>query len=78
MKQKSKNVLEFRKIIEQVESFAKTEQGKEKVRQIDATSDLEDVKYMQKETSEAYSIIMEKGRWILKMKLIQRYLYKRH
>ncbi len=62
MKQKSKNVLEFRKIIEQVESFAKTEQGKEKVRQIDATSDLEDVKYMQKETSEAYSIIMEKGR----------------
>ncbi len=62
MKQKSKNVLEFRKIIEQVESFAKTEQGKEKVRQIDATGDLEDVKYMQKETSEAYSIIMEKGR----------------
>jgi len=62
MKQKSKNVLEFRKIIEQVESFAKTEQGKEKVRQIDATSDLEEVKYMQKETSEAYSIIMEKGR----------------
>ena len=62
MKQKSKNVLEFRKIIEQVESFAKTEQGKEKVRQIDATSDLEKVKHMQKETSEAFSIIMEKGR----------------
>lgn len=62
MKQKSKNVLEFRKIIEQVENFAKTEQGKEKVRQIDVISDLEDVKYMQKETSEAYSIIMEKGR----------------
>ncbi len=62
MKQKSKNVLEFRKIIEQVENFAKTEQGKEKVRQIDVISDLEEVKYMQKETSEAYSIIMEKGR----------------
>ncbi len=62
MKQKAKNVLEFRKIIEQVENFAKTEQGKEKVRQIDVISDLEEVKYIQKETSEAYSIIMEKGR----------------
>lgn len=62
MKQKSKNVLEFKKIIEQVESFAKTEQGKEKVRKIDTSDDLEEVKRMQQETAEAYSLIMEKGR----------------
>lgn len=62
MKQKSKNVLEFRKIIEQVEGFAKTEQGKEKVRSIDTTSDIKDARYLQKQTSEAFSLIMEKGR----------------
>lgn len=62
MKQKSKNVLEFRKILEQVEGFAKTEQGKEKVKQIDIISNLEEVEHLQKETSEAFSIIMEKGR----------------
>lgn len=62
MKQKSKNVLEFKKIVEQVESFAKTEQGKEKVRKIDTSDDLEEVNRMQQETTEAYSLIMEKGR----------------
>ncbi|QSX07105.1 endonuclease MutS2 [Sedimentibacter sp. zth1] len=61
MKQKSKNVLEFRKIIDKVESFAQTEFGKEKVRKIDAISDLEEVKNMQLETKEAFSMIMEKG-----------------
>ncbi len=62
MRQKSKNVLEFRKIIEQVESFAKTEPGKERVRKIDTSDDLEEVTRMQNETAEAYSLIMEKGR----------------
>lgn len=62
MKQKSKNVLEFKKILEQVESFAKTEQGKVKVRKIDTSDDLEEVNRMQQETTEAYSLIMEKGR----------------
>lgn len=62
MKQKSKNVLEFGKIIEQVQSYAKTEQGKERVKLIDTSSDIEEVNKMQEETSEAFSIIMEKGK----------------
>lgn len=62
MKQKSKNVLEFKKIIEQVESFAKTEQGKDKIKKIDVSDDLEKVNHMQRETAEAFSLIMEKGR----------------
>lgn len=62
MKQKSKNVLEFRKIIDIVEGFAQTESGKDMVRKIDAKSGLDEVKKMQQETQEAYSMVMEKGK----------------
>nr|WP_312579115.1 endonuclease MutS2 [Sedimentibacter sp.] len=61
MKQKSKVVLEFNKIIESVESFAETENGKKEVRKLDISSDIERVNYLQNQTKEALSIIIEKG-----------------
>lgn len=61
MKQKSKVVLEFNKIIESVESFAETETGKKEVRKLDISSDIERVNYLQNQTKEALSIIIEKS-----------------
>lgn len=61
MKQKSKVVLEFNKIIERVADFAETEKGKEEVRKLDISSDVEIVKCLQKQTDEALSINIEKG-----------------
>lgn len=61
MKQKSKVVLEFNKIIERVADFAETEKGKEEVRKLDISSDVEIVKCLQKQTYEALSINIEKG-----------------
>lgn len=61
MKQKSKQVLEFNKIIQRVSDFAETFNGKEKVKKLDTYYDLEKVKFLQKETAQSLSIIMEKG-----------------
>ena len=61
MKQKSKVVLEFNKIINCVENFAETENGKAEVRKLDILTDIERVKYLQKQTDEALSINIEKG-----------------
>lgn len=61
MKQKSKEVLEFNKIIEKLSDFAETINGKEVVRKIDVSNDIERVKYLQKQTAEALSINIEKG-----------------
>ncbi len=61
MKQKSKSVLEFDKIINKLAEFAETANGKEEVMKLDASSDMESVKYKQKQTAQAVSIIIEKG-----------------
>lgn len=61
MKQKSKTVLEFDKIIEKLSEFAETSLGKEEVKKLDISSDLEGVKFKQKQTAEGLSIIIEKG-----------------
>ncbi|MDW5298872.1 MAG: endonuclease MutS2 [Sedimentibacter sp.] len=61
MKQKSKSVLEFDKIIEKVAEFAETANGKREVMKLDASSDVESVKFKQKQTAQALSIIIEKG-----------------
>ena len=61
MKQKSKLVLEFDKIIEKVASFAETSIGKEEVYKLDTSSELEVVKFKQQQTAQALSIIIEKG-----------------
>lgn len=61
MKHKSKEVLEFNKIIDRVAEFAETENGKSEVKKLDISSDAETVKYLQKQTAEALSINIEKG-----------------
>jgi len=61
MKQKSKVVLEFNKIINCVENFAETENGKKEVRKLDISSDIDRVNHLQNQTKEALSIIIEKG-----------------
>jgi DNA mismatch repair protein MutS2 len=61
MKNKSKSVLEFDKIIERLSDYAETSNGKNEVRKLDVSSDLEGVIFKQKQTSEALSIIIEKG-----------------
>jgi DNA mismatch repair protein MutS2 len=61
MKQKSKQVLEFDKIIEKVAGFAETNMGKEEVYKLDTSSNSEGVKFKQKQTAQALSIIIEKG-----------------
>ncbi|WMJ76556.1 MULTISPECIES: endonuclease MutS2 [unclassified Sedimentibacter] len=61
MKEKTKSVLEFNKIIEKLTEFAETVNGKKYVKKLDASSDIDSVKFMQKQTAEALSIIIEKG-----------------
>ena len=61
MKQKSKQVLEFDKIIEKVAGFAETNMGKEEVYKLGTSSNSEGVKFKQKQTAQALSIIIEKG-----------------
>ena len=61
MRQKSKSVLEFDKIIEKVAGFAETEKGKEEVYKLDISHDPEGVRFKQKQTAQALSIIIEKG-----------------
>lgn len=61
MKKKSKSVLEFDKIIERLSEFAETKNGKKEVKNLDVSSDIEGVKFKQKQTAEALSIIIEKG-----------------
>ena len=61
MKQKSKSVLKFDKIIERVAQFAETKKGKEEVYKLDVSSNPEGVKFKQEQTAQALSIIIEKG-----------------
>lgn len=61
MKQKSKSVLEFDKIIESLSQFAATFSGKEKALATDVSNNVDEVILKQKETSQALSIIIEKG-----------------
>ncbi len=61
MKEKSKSVLEFDKIIEKVAGFAETKMGKEEVYKLDTSHNLEGVKFKQEQTAQALSIIIEKG-----------------
>ena len=61
MRQKSKLVLEYDKIIEKVAGFAETNMGKEEVYKLDTSSNSEGVKFKQKQTAQALSIIIEKG-----------------
>ena len=61
MNEKSLNTLEYYKIIERVSSFASSSVGKEKVLQLRPVKDINAVRELQKETSEAVSMILKKG-----------------
>ena len=61
MRQKSKALLEFDKIIEKVAGFAETKKGKEEAYKLDTSSNLEGVSFKQKQTAQALSIIIEKS-----------------
>ncbi len=61
MREKSKSVLEFDKIIERLSDFAETSNGKKEVARLQLSYDPEGVEFKQKQTAEALSIIIEKG-----------------
>ena len=57
MNQKSLRVLEFNKIIELLKSKASSSLGLKYIEELVPSSDFEEVKYMQQETSETQSIL---------------------
>jgi len=61
MREKSKSVLEFDKIIERLSDFAETSNGKKEAMRLQLSYDTEGVEFKQKQTAEALSIIIEKG-----------------
>ena len=61
MKRKSKEVLEFNKIIDRITEFAETENGKNEVGSLDVSSDISRVKFLQSQTAQALAINIEKG-----------------
>lgn len=61
MNEKSLRTLEYYKIIEKVSSFASSSVGKEKALELKPTTDINQIRELQKETSEAVSMILKKG-----------------
>ncbi len=61
MDQRSLRVLEYTKIINMLEEKCTSSLGKEKVRKLKPISDLDNIIKLQKETSEAQSILIKKG-----------------
>ena len=67
MNQKSLRVLEFNKIIELLKSKASSSLGLKYIEELVPSSDYEEVKYMQQETSETQSILTKREREICKL-----------
>ena len=61
MNEKALKTLEFDKIIEKVASFASSSVGKDMVRTLKPSNNIEEIKIWQKETSQAVSMILKKG-----------------
>ena len=61
MNQKSLRVLEFNKIIELLKNKASSSLGLKYIEELVPSSDFEEVKYMQQETSETQSILTKRG-----------------
>ncbi len=61
MNEKAFKTLEFNKIIEKVSTFASSNVGKEMVKNLKPSTDINEIKLWQKETSEAVSMILKKG-----------------
>jgi len=62
MNKKTLKVLEYNKVIEIVANFAYSDMGKEKILSLVPMSDIEEIEEALRETSEAVSIILQKGR----------------
>lgn len=61
MNEKALKTLEFDKIIEKIASFASSSVGKDMVKALKPSSNIEEIKTWQKETSQAVSMILKKG-----------------
>lgn len=61
MNKKTLKNLEFDKIIQKVASFASSSVGKEKINSLVPSTNINDIKIWQKETSEAVTMILKKG-----------------
>lgn len=61
MNEKALKVLEYHKIIQKLTEFAGSQPGKAKCRELVPTSDLFEIRRMQRETSDAVSRLCRKG-----------------
>lgn len=61
MNKKALHILEFDKIKEKLAHYAASEMGKKAVEELMPSTDIEEVVFWQKETSEAVSMVMKKG-----------------
>lgn len=61
MNKKTLDVLEYYKIVDKLTNKAESELGKAKAREINPLTDLKKIEYLQRETKEALSLIIDKG-----------------
>ncbi len=61
MNDKTLKVLEYNKIVELLLDNTESELGKNKVREIKPSTDIEEIKRMQNETDEAYTLLIKRG-----------------
>lgn len=61
MNEKTLKALEYNKIIKLLINKAESTLGKKKVEEIKPLTNIEDIKYLQRETEEAYTILIKKG-----------------
>ncbi|NLY86031.1 MAG: endonuclease MutS2 [Tissierellia bacterium] len=61
MKEKTLKTLEYYKIVELLVEKAESSLGREKAKEIRPLTDIDDIEYLQRETEEAYSLIIKRG-----------------
>lgn len=61
MKERTLKVLEYHKIIDRLDEKAQSSLGKELVRELEPIKDKEKIEYYQRETEEAFNILLKKG-----------------
>ena len=61
MREKTLRVLEYHKIIEKLDEKAQSSLGKKLVKELKPEKDLEEIEYLQRETEEAFNILLKKG-----------------
>lgn len=61
MKEKTLKTLEYYKIVELLVEKAESSLGREKAKEIRPLTDIDDIEYLQRETEEAYSLLIKRG-----------------